>query len=86
MSHRVAFPAHAPSDEIQSGRTLYRFAIPDTITVRIPLHNDTVTLSDNFQPFARTAAMAITRPLEMLSDGKYPQPDFIFQRQFTGAR
>ncbi len=39
---RVAFPAHAPSDEIQSGRTLYRFAIPDTVTVRIPLHNDTV--------------------------------------------
>ncbi|MEK5794354.1 hypothetical protein VXE63_20020, partial [Acinetobacter nosocomialis] len=49
----------------------YRFAIPDTITVRIPLHNDTVILSDNFQPFAGTAAMTITRPLEMLRDGKY---------------
>ena len=64
----------------------YRFAIPDTVTVRIPLHNDTVTLSDNFQPFAGTAAMTITRPLEMLRNGKYPQPDFIFQRQLTGAR
>ena len=43
MSHRVAFPAHAPSDEIQSGRTLLPVRDPDTVTVRIPLHNDTVT-------------------------------------------
>src|SRR5699024_6801310 len=44
-------------------RLFYRFAIPDTVTVRIPPHNCTVTRSHNYRPFAGTAAMTITRPL-----------------------